>query len=458
MARGKGLGRDFAWLWRAFAVSALGTWLAFDAFPILAVRVVHASAAQVSLLAAAGGAAAAVLAIPLGPWVEYRRKRRLMIRADLVRFLALLTVPIAYWTGALSYLQLVCVAVVVAVADIVFTSAAGANLKALVPGPDLLEANRSFETVSWVSTAVGPPAGGALIGAVGPVVTVVLDAVSYLLSALGIRAISRSEPAPPVRTEGGSRLAEIGEGWRTIVADRELRLLFVNNALVGALIMATAPLLTYLMLHDLRFSTLEYGLAFGVPCLGGILGARLSGPLTRRYGQRRILLGFGVARAVWLVGLAFTGPGLAGLLVVMTTELGIITCMGVYNPVMATRRLVRTADDRLARVLTTWRAGSRTAVAGATALWGALAGLTSARAAIATAGVLLIATSLFLPWRTGEELPVRGGEDHGPADVAEAAGAAQRQQASVNTRTASRPSPARQTTASSPGDRPLTGR
>ncbi|GAA4610616.1 MFS transporter [Actinoallomurus liliacearum] len=435
MARGEGLGRDFAWLWRAFAVSTLGTWFAFDALPILAVRVVHASAAQVSLLAAAGGAAAAALAVPLGPWVEYRPKRRLMIRADLVRFLALLTVPIAYATGTLSYLQLVCVAVVVAVADIVFTAAAGANLKALVPRRDLLEANRRFETVSWVSTAIGPPAGGALIGVLGPVVTVVLDAVSYLLSALGIRTISKSEPAPPARTGSGSRLAEIGEGWRAIAADRELRLLFANNALVGALIMATAPLLMYLMLHDLRFSTLEYGLAFGVPCLGGILGARLAVPLTRRYGQRRILLGFGVARAVWLVGLSFTGPGTAGLLVVMATELGIITCMGVYNPVMATRRLERTADDKLARVLTTWRAGSRTATAGATALWGVLAGLTSARTAIATAGVLLIATSLLLPWRAGEEPPVQGAEGHDPAGVA---GAAQRQQASAKTRTASR--------------------
>ncbi|MCO5991994.1 MFS transporter [Actinoallomurus rhizosphaericola] len=420
MARGEGLGRDFAWLWRAFAVSTLGTWLAFDALPILAVRVVHASAAQVSLLAAAGAVAAAALALPLGPWVEYRPKRRLMIRADLLRFLAMLSVPIAYATGTLSYLQLIVVTVVVAVADIVFTAAAGANLKSLVGRPHLLEANRRFETVTWVSTAIGPPAGGALIGALGPVVTILLDAVSYLLSALGIRAIARTEPAPPVRSESGSRLAEIGEGWRAIAADRELRLLFANGVLVGGLIMATSPLLIYLMLHDLGFSTLQYGLAFGVPCLGGILGARLSAPLTRRYGQRRILLGFGVGRVLWLAGLAFTGRGTAGLLVVMATELGIITCMGVYNPVMATRRLERTADDKVARVLTTWRVGSRTSIAGATALWGALAGLTSARTAIAVAGVLLIATSFLLPWRTGDDAP-RGGEEHGPADVADTA-------------------------------------
>jgi MFS family permease len=405
LARGEDLGRDFAWLWRAFAVSTLGTFLAFDAFPIVAVRVVHASAAQVSLIAAAAGAAGAVLAVPLGPWIEYRPKRRLMVGADLVRLVALLTVPIAYGMGVLSYLQLLSVAVVVAVADILFTGASGAHLRALVPARHLLEANRRFETVTWLSTAVGPPAGGALIGVVGPVVTIVLDAVSYLLSALGIRAIARSEPAPPARTGNTSRLAEIGEGWRVIAADRELRLLFANTVLVGALIMATAPLLTYLMLHDLGFTTLQYGLAFGVPCLGGILGARLSRPLVDRYGRRRILLGFGVARVLWLVGLSFTGAGLGGLLVVMATELGIIACMGVFNPVFATYRLERLRDGQTARVLTAWKISSRTALAVATALWGLLAGLTSARAAIATAGVLLIATAFLLPWRMREDEP-----------------------------------------------------
>jgi hypothetical protein len=53
------------------------------------------------------------------------------------------------------------------------------------------------------------------------------------------------EQAPPARPERTSRLAEVTEGWRTIAADRTLRLLFANTVLVSALIMATAPLLAY---------------------------------------------------------------------------------------------------------------------------------------------------------------------------------------------------------------------
>jgi hypothetical protein len=69
------LGRSFGRLWAAYAVSTFGTWIAFDAFPLIAILVLHASAAQVSLLAAAGLAAGALVAVPLGPWVEPRRKR-----------------------------------------------------------------------------------------------------------------------------------------------------------------------------------------------------------------------------------------------------------------------------------------------------------------------------------------------------------------------------------------------
>jgi hypothetical protein len=110
------LGQDFRRLWQAYAVSSLGTWLALDAFPLIAILALHSSAAQVSLIAAASGAVGALLAVPLGPWIEFRRKRQLMIRADLVRFLVLLTVPITYYAGVLTYLQLLATAVVVTLA------------------------------------------------------------------------------------------------------------------------------------------------------------------------------------------------------------------------------------------------------------------------------------------------------------------------------------------------------
>ena len=214
----RSLGRDFGWLWAAYAVSAAGTWLAFDAFSLIAILVLHATPAAVSVLAAAGLAVGAVVAVPLGPWIEFRRKRPVMIAMDLVRFAAVASVPAAFALGLLSFGQLLVVSVVVAAADIAFKAAGGACLKALVPPADLLVANGRFESTAWTTTALGPPLGGAMIGLLGPVTTVTVNAVSYLLSALGIRAIGGDEPRVARTGTARTRPADLLDGWRHILS------------------------------------------------------------------------------------------------------------------------------------------------------------------------------------------------------------------------------------------------
>jgi MFS family permease len=401
------LGRRFGWLWAAYAVSTFGTWLAFDAFPLIAILVLHAGPTQVSLLAAAGLAVGAVVAVPLGPWMEFRRKRPVMIAMDLIRFGALLSVVAAFAFGLLTFVQLLIVSVTVAAAGIASTAAAGAFLKELVPREALLVANGRFESTTWTATALGPPLGGAAIGLFGPVTTVVADAVSYLLSAAGIRAIGaigadrRPQAARPVHIAGtdAARLrgGDLVEGWRYTLTHPVLRPLFFNQILVASLILASSPLLAVLMLGRLGFAPWQYGLAFGAPCVGGLVGARLVRPLGARFGRHRAMLTAGWLRACWPVGLAFVMPGTGGLVLVIALQLGLVTCMGVYTPILATYRLDQTAPDRVARVLSAWSVTRNFTVAGTTALWGLLATVTSPRTAIATAGVLMLATPLLLP-------------------------------------------------------------
>ncbi|MFH8799655.1 MFS transporter [Streptomyces sp. NPDC017936] len=395
----RALGRDFGWLWAAYAVSTFGTWLAFGAFPMIAVLELHAGPSQVAALAAVGPAVGAVLAVPLGPWVEFRRKRPVMVAADLVRCGALLSVPAAWALGGLGFGQLLLVSVVVAAADISFTAASGAFLKGLVPPEDLLTASGRFESTTWTATMLGPTLGGAVVGAFGPVVTVAADAVSYLLSALGLRAVGGREPAPAaVREVPAGRLTagDLLAGWRHLLAHRTLRPLFLNTMLVNGLIMVGAPLLAVLMLGPLHFAPWQYTLAFAVPCTGGLIGSRLAPRLVARHGRRRVLLTAGTLRACWPVGLAFVGPGAGGLALVMVLESGLITCSAVHNTVLTTTRLELTPADRVARTLSAWSVGTKASIATLTALWGALAALTGARTALAVAGVLLLATPLLL--------------------------------------------------------------
>ncbi|GGN34553.1 MFS transporter [Streptomyces fuscichromogenes] len=399
------MGRRFGWLWAAYSVSALGTCLAFDAFSVIAVIALHAGPAEVALLAATGPAVGAVAAVPLGPWVEFRHKRPVMIAMDLIRFAALLTVPAAYALGALGLGQLLLVSVVVAAADITFNAASGAFLKSLLPADRLLTANARFESANWTALVLGPPLGGAAIGLFGPVTTVAANAVSFLLSALGIRAVGGGEPRPTPRDTQRLRAGDLLDGWRHILASPALRPLFFNSLAGNALIMVAAPPLAVLMLGPLGFAPWQYGLAFAVPCLGGLLGARLARPLVARYGQWRVLCAASALRAVWPLGLAFVMPGLPGLLLVMVLEFGVITCSAVYSPVSATRRLEHTPDDRVARTLSAWSITGKATTAAATALWGLLASLTGPRTAIAAAGILLLATPLLLRRETATARP-----------------------------------------------------
>lgn len=393
----RALGRRFGWLWAAFAVSSYGTGFGFGAFPLIAILVLHSGPTQVAALAAAGRAVGAVVAVPLGPWMEFRRKRPVMIAMDLIRFAALMSVPAVFAFGGLSFVQLLAVSVVVAAADIAFKAAGGAYLKSLVPPEDLLVANGRFESTTWASIVVGPPLGGAAIGMFGPVTTVIADAVSYLLSALGIRAIGGTEARPARAAAPRLRAGDLLEGWRYILSHRTLRPLFLNSIVVNGLIMASEPLIAVLMLSRLGFAPWQYGLAFAAPCIGGLIGSRVAHPLVARFGQHKVMLTVGALRACWPIGLAFVQPGVPGIVLVIAVQLGLVTCCGLFNPVLATYRLEHTPKHLVSRTLSAWSIGQQASIAILTALAGLLADVTSPRTALTVAGLLILTTPLLLP-------------------------------------------------------------
>jgi MFS family permease len=387
--------------------------LGFGAFPLVAILVLHGGPAEVSALPAAGLAVGALVAVPLGPWVEFRRKRLVMMAMDLIRFVALASIPAAFALGWLSFAQLLVVSVVTAAAKIAFGTASGAYLKRVVAPGDLLVANARFESTMWSATVAGPPLGGAAIGLFGPVTTILADAISYLLSAAGVGMIGAGggaaarEPRPVRATASRLRAGELLDGWRYLLTHPVLRPLLLNRLLVGGLIMATEPLVAVLMLGDLHFPPWQYGLSFAVPCAGGLIGSRLASRLVARFGRHRVMLAAGWLGAIWPVGMAFIQPGVAGVVLVIVVQMGLITCMGVYNPVLATYRLEQTPADRVARMLSAWSVSGSITTAALTALWGVLASLTSTRIGIAVAGVFMLGTPLLLPRRDRTPQPER---------------------------------------------------
>jgi hypothetical protein len=193
----RGLWRSqFEWLWASYAVSTFGTWLAFDALPIV------------------------------------RRKRRVMIVMDCLRFVALASVPAAYALGVLQFGQLVAAAVVVGAADICFRAASGACLKALVPRDFLLTTNTRFESTTWTATMVGPPLGGGRCAVFNPV------AATYRLEHTPDGCVANALAAWTITTK--LTVAGLTAAWGLLAESLGLR---VAIGLAGVLMLVTPVLL-----------------------------------------------------------------------------------------------------------------------------------------------------------------------------------------------------------------------
>ncbi|MFH9174979.1 MFS transporter [Streptomyces albogriseolus] len=399
MARRSTLGQDFRRLWGAYAVSAAGSAVGMGALPLIALLVLHSSAFQVSVLAALSAVASAVIALPLGVRIEHQYKRPVMITADLARCVMLASIPVAMAFGRLTFIQLCVVGVLQTATSVAFDAASGAHLKALVLPEHRLRANSLFETTNWISVSAGPPVGGLLIGALGAAATMVVDASSFLASALGIRRIRQPEPAPPVRAASAHLGRDIAAGWQYLLRHPGLRPLFFNALLFGGSVMMASPLMAVLMLDDLGLAPWQYGLALGLPCLGGVLGSRLTPLLTRRFGQRRTLLVSGVARTLWTILLPLTPSGAIGVFVIVAADFGLLFSAGVFNPSFTTYRMAATPDAFMSRVGTSWSVGAKTCQAAFVIAGGLIAVAAGVRGALLIAGLLCMASALLLPWR-----------------------------------------------------------
>ncbi|ATG55719.1 MFS transporter [Brachybacterium ginsengisoli] len=393
-----GLDADFRRLWFARAMSDAGTALAMGALPLIAVRTLDASTLQVSILAAAAGLIGAVVALPMGPFLEARRRRPVMITADLVRAALFASVPLAALLGILSFWQLVAVSAIGALGGIVFGGASAAHLKNLVPVEHRTEALGKLESTFWLFNTLGPALGGAIVQLLGTTVTLALQSLGMIASALGISRIQRPEPEPP---DPGTRhfLAEAGAGFAIAASHPTLRPLLLNATLFAAFVAWIGPLELVLLLRGLDLPAWQFGIALAAPSLGGLLGSWLAPRVSRRLGEHRTMLWSGLLRGLPLLVLPFLPGGVAGLVLYVVATSALLVAAGVFRPVYSAVRMEATEDRYMVRVTTAFTLASR----GAAPLFALFAGLLATaigvREALLVGVVGLILSGLLLPRR-----------------------------------------------------------
>ena len=181
-------------LWTAETVSQIGTQVSFLALPLVAIKILHATPFEVGALTAVEFSPFVLFGLPAGVLVDRRRRRPILIWADIGRALALVTVPIAYAFDVLSLAQLLVVVFVTGTLTVFFDVAYQSYLPALVARDQLVEGNAKLEISRSAATIAGPGLGGLLVQWLGAATAVVADAASFLASAFSISRIRGAEP------------------------------------------------------------------------------------------------------------------------------------------------------------------------------------------------------------------------------------------------------------------------
>lgn len=289
--------RAFLRLWVAHVTSGAGTAITAVALPLIAVLMLDATPSQMGLLAAASSLPNLLFGFVAGVWVDRVRRRPLLVWADIGRALLLGSIPAAAWLGELTFLHLWIVAFAAGALTVFFQIAAISVLPSLVEKSGLVEANSKLSISDALLSIAGPAAAGGLVQLLSAAKAILVDAVSYLLSALALAGVA--DEAPQARTEPQSIRKEIAEGIYELLRTPILKTLTITSSL-GMLAGSVTTAVQMLFLVDqLNFTPAVIGVVLACGGGGSLLGALLSGKAARVLHVGATLI---LGKLLWIAG------------------------------------------------------------------------------------------------------------------------------------------------------------
>ncbi len=331
----------FRRLWWGETVSLLGSQVTALAVPLTAIVALHASAFELGALAAGRWLPYILLSLPIGLLVDRHRRRPVLIAADLVQALALATVPLLALCHALTFGALLVATTVAGMGACAFEIAYRSYLPSLVSPERLTDANAKLSISESAAELAGPGIGGLLVHAFTGPVALLVDVGSFVVSALALHGIDRTEarPAPPGAPR--SWRVDLHEGLALTWSSRLLRAFAGEAATYNFFWQGAQAVLILYAIRALDLTGAGYGVAVGVGSAGALLGAALTGRVAARAGVGpTIVVAAVVGDAVpfLLPGLAVGGtPGLLLLTAVLFVQgIGVTACNVHVNAIRQT--------------------------------------------------------------------------------------------------------------------------
>lgn len=270
--------RDFNLLWTSQSLSDLGNAIATLAVPLLVLDLTQ-SPVQAGLVGTIGLVTMVLCRLPAGVLVDRADRRRVMLVCDSVRLVAYLLLAVVAARGEATVALVVAVTVIGSACSAFFGTAEHSALRNIVRPAQLPEAVAANEARAYGSSLAGPPVGGLLFG-VGTALPFVGNAVTFLLSLIGVALVRRPLQQPRDDPPAG-HAAAMAEGLRFVL----------GNPFLRAVLLVAAPL--NLAIHGIIFTTIVtlqqldtapavIGTVETIVAVGGLLGALAAPALIRR--------------------------------------------------------------------------------------------------------------------------------------------------------------------------------
>ena len=315
---------DFLKLWTAETISVFGSQFTGLALPLVAVLLLDASAFAVSALVVIEFLPFILFAIPAGVWVDRWRRKPILVSADLLRAGLLVTVPIAYAFDALTLGHLYVVGFLVGVCTVFFDVAYQSYLPALVEREQLVEGNSKLEVSRSVSQLAGPGAAGTIVSVLGAPVAILIDAISFFVSALFLFGIRREETLPE-REEGVARpsmLADAREGLSFVIRNRYLRPISICTGSSNFFWSMGGAILVVFAVRELEMSPAALGIAFSIGNVGALIAAVTTSRISGRLGIGPTILTMSMVFSGAMILLPLATPETAVVLLAASGAIG----------------------------------------------------------------------------------------------------------------------------------------
>jgi MFS family permease len=283
--RFSGLWRNagFMRLWIGQTISVGGSLIGRAAMSFTAILLLRATPLQLGILFAASLVPGFLTGLIAGAWVDRLPRRPILIWADIGRAALLATIPLAAFLGLLRIEQLYVVNFLVSILTIFFDVAYQSYLPSLITRSELVEGNSKLSASASIAEVGGFALAGWLVELFTGPVTILIDAISFVVSAISVGLI-RVREQEVVRNPQPDLRREIAEGLRSLLENEILRVTAACTISQEFFVGVYSALVVLYMARDLGFAPGILGTIWALGGISSFVGALATDATIKRFG------------------------------------------------------------------------------------------------------------------------------------------------------------------------------